>query len=50
VWGFVDSEVEARFLPELRADLSSGAWDERYVALRSLPAYEGALRLVVGRP
>jgi hypothetical protein len=50
VWGFVDSEVEARFLRELRADLSSGGWDERYGALRSLPAYEGALRLVVGHP
>ena len=50
VWRFVDSEVEVRFLRELRADLSSGAWDERYGALRSLPAYEGALRLVVGHP
>jgi SAM-dependent methyltransferase len=50
VWGFVDSEVEARFLRQLRADLSSGAWDERYGALRSLPVYEGALRLVVGLP
>jgi SAM-dependent methyltransferase len=46
-WGFVDDGVEDRFVAQLRHDLESGAWDERYGALRHRDAFEGALRLVV---
>ena len=46
-WGFVDDGVEERFVERLRADLESGAWDERYGHLRLQEAFEGALRLVV---
>jgi len=33
-------------LAKLRSDLESGAWDERYGALRERPEYVGSLRLV----
>ncbi len=46
-WSFVPDEVRDRFVRELRRDLDSGAWDEKHGALRSLPAYEGSLVLVV---
>jgi SAM-dependent methyltransferase len=49
-WAHVEGAVERRFEAALRADLASGAWDARFGAWRSLPAYEGALRLVVARP
>ncbi|WP_293900122.1 class I SAM-dependent methyltransferase [Phenylobacterium sp.] len=48
-WGFVPPEVEPRFVETLSADLASGRWDELNGAWRRLPAYEGSLRLVVGR-
>jgi SAM-dependent methyltransferase len=47
-WSFVELEAEARFVETLRADLDSGAWDRRHGHLRSQPAYQGAVRLVVG--
>src|ERR1700688_2039741 len=46
-WGFVENGVEARFVAQLRHDLDSGAWDERYGALRRQQTFEGALRLIV---
>lgn len=49
-WGFVEPEVEPRFVAALAADLDSGRWDELYGAWRSLPSYEGSLRLMVGWP
>jgi SAM-dependent methyltransferase len=49
-WGFVAPEVEPRFVETLSADLASGRWDERYGDWRRKPVYEGALRLLVGRP
>jgi hypothetical protein len=45
-WGFANPGVEDRFVASLRADLASGDWDERYGPLRSLPCYEGSLRLI----
>jgi hypothetical protein len=39
--------VEERAVARLAADLASGAWDKRHGHLRELPAFEGALRLVV---
>ena len=48
-WSFVDPRVEARFVGRLSEDLASGRWDERYGQLRRQPAYDGAVRLVIGR-
>ena len=49
-WSFVSPQVVERFERTLQADLNSGAWDARYGALREQPAYDGPLRLIVGRP
>jgi SAM-dependent methyltransferase len=49
-WGFVGEGVEARFVEALSKDLASGRWDERHGHLRTQPTFEGALRLIVGRP
>lgn len=49
-WSFVDASVAQRFERDLRRDLDSGAWDERYGALRSAPTFDGSLRLVIARP
>ena len=49
-WSFVSPQVVERFERTLRADLNSGAWDARYGALREQAAYDGPLRLIVGRP
>ena len=48
-WAFLDPDVESRFVASLEEDLSSGALDDRYRAWRTRPAFEGALRLIVGR-
>ena len=47
-WSFVSRQVEDRFDRALRADLASGAWDDRYGHLRTQPTFEGSLRLIVG--
>ena len=49
-WGFVGPEVEPRFARTLGADLASGRWDERYGHLRTQPAFDGSLRVIVGWP
>ena len=49
-WGFVSSEATSRAVENLRSDLASGEWQQRYGHLRDLPQFHGALRLVVGRP
>jgi SAM-dependent methyltransferase len=46
-WTLVDPALVRRFEERLSADLASGVWDERYGYLRTLPEYEGSLRLVV---
>lgn len=43
----VDQQIVARAMARLRADLDSGAWDERYGWLRSLDSFDAGLRLVV---
>lgn len=48
-WSFVEDGVVARFERELGADLRSGRWDARHGALRTLPEFDGSLRLVIGR-
>jgi SAM-dependent methyltransferase len=49
-WSFVGAEVEERFARDLSADLESGRWDAKYGELRTQPTFDGALRLVIGRP
>ncbi|MBF4514108.1 class I SAM-dependent methyltransferase [Plantibacter sp. VKM Ac-2885] len=49
-WSFVHPETESRFQRLLHADLASGAWDRRYGHLRTQPALDGSLRLIVGLP
>ncbi|MGC4897481.1 class I SAM-dependent methyltransferase [Micromonospora sp. DT31] len=49
-WGFVDADVEARAVERLRADLTSGVWEQRHGHLRAQPRFPGSLRLIVGRP
>ncbi len=46
-WAFIGADAEARFVARLRADLDSGAWDEKYGAWRALPAYDAPLRLLI---
>lgn len=48
-WSFLDPGVEARYERELRADLESGRWDERWGRFRELDAFDGGLRLVIAR-
>jgi SAM-dependent methyltransferase len=49
-WGFIPAEAVERGVAALREALASGEWDARYGALRSQPAYDAALRLIVSRP
>ena len=49
-WSFVDPAIVEAGLGRLRADLASGAWDDRYGHLRTQSGFDGALRLVIGRP
>jgi SAM-dependent methyltransferase len=49
-WSFVKPETAASYVAHLRSDLDSGAWDARHGALRTQPAYDGSLRLVVSTP
>ena len=46
-WGFAAPEVEDRFVDTLSRDLQNGAWDRRYGCLRTLPCFEGSLRLII---
>ncbi|QDZ15580.1 class I SAM-dependent methyltransferase [Humibacter ginsenosidimutans] len=48
-WSFVSQDIEHRFERDLRADLASGAWDDRYGHLRTQPTFDGSLRLIVAR-
>jgi SAM-dependent methyltransferase len=49
-WSFADQAVHDRFTRDLTRDLSSGAWDQRYGQLRSQPAFDGSLVLVISEP
>ena len=46
-WSFVDEAAQAAFASRLRADLDSGAWDERHGHLRTQPTFDGSMRLVI---
>ncbi|MHA6670044.1 class I SAM-dependent methyltransferase [Homoserinimonas sp. A447] len=49
-WSFVDKAVSQRFERTLKADLASGAWDEKYGHLRTQPVFDGSLRIIIARP
>jgi len=49
-WGFVEPAAQERAVARLRDDLATGAWDARHGELRTQPAFDGSLRLVVGPP
>ncbi len=49
-WMLADADAVRRGVDKLAADLSSGAWDERYGALRQQPERIGAARLIIARP
>jgi SAM-dependent methyltransferase len=49
-WSFVEDDAVQRFVRDLSRDLDSGLWDEKYGYLRTQPTFDGALRLVIGRP
>jgi hypothetical protein len=42
--------VHDRFTAHLSRDLADGTWDERHGHLRTLPAFDGSLTLVVSQP
>lgn len=44
------TDVVARVVAAVGADLASGAWDEKHGALRGLDEYDAGLRLVVNLP
>jgi ubiquinone/menaquinone biosynthesis C-methylase UbiE len=46
-WSFVDESDVSTAIGKLNADLTSGAWDERFGSLRSQPEFVGSLRLIV---
>ena len=49
-WGFVEPGAQRRFVEHLAADLASGEWDRLYGSWRTLPEFEGSLRLLVAAP
>ena len=49
-WSFVAAAVQDRFTRDLSRDLADGTWDGRHGHLRTLPAYDGSLILVISRP
>jgi SAM-dependent methyltransferase len=46
-WSFVAADTRNEYIDRLRRDLQDGRWDAQYAALRTLPEYDGALRLIV---
>ena len=49
-WALVTEQMVKAGVERLREDLESGGWDRRYGFYRSMPFFEGALRLVVSEP
>jgi SAM-dependent methyltransferase len=46
-WSFVDAETRQKYVDHLRRDLQDDRWDARYASLRTLPEFDGSLRLVI---
>ena len=49
-WMLADADAVARGVERLRTALDSGAWDARHGHLRSQPAFDGSVRLIVATP
>lgn len=49
-WSFIDAATARQYTEHLRADLASGAWDERHGSLRRLPQLDGSLVLIRALP
>jgi SAM-dependent methyltransferase len=45
-WGFLDKELESKYVKRLSDDLESGEWDRLYGYHRMLPEFEGAFRML----
>lgn len=48
-WSFVDDETVNRYVFALGDDIETGVWDRKHGHLRTQPAYDGSLRLIVAR-
>jgi SAM-dependent methyltransferase len=46
-WSFVDAETRQQYVDHLRRDLQDGQWEARYASLRTLPEFDGSLRLII---
>jgi SAM-dependent methyltransferase len=46
-WSFVSDDIQQRFVRDLARDLDDGSWDAKYGEFRTLPTFDGSLRLVV---
>jgi len=46
-WGFLSEETEESYVKRLSDDLDSGKWDKKYGAHRTMPFFNGALRLII---
>ena len=49
-WRRLAHGVEAGMVDRLAADLADGTWDSVHRRMRSLPEYDGAVRLVISEP
>ena len=45
-WGFLDKELESKYVKRLSDDLESGEWDRLYGYHRMLSEFEGAFRML----
>jgi SAM-dependent methyltransferase len=48
-WGFLPEGLEAQLVQRLADELASGEWDEKHGHHRTMPEFQGALRLVIGK-
>jgi hypothetical protein len=48
-WTFVDEPTAASYVERLESDLADGTWDRKYGHLRTQPAFDGSLVLIVSR-
>ncbi|HXR44355.1 MAG TPA: class I SAM-dependent methyltransferase [Pseudolysinimonas sp.] len=49
-WSFLAPDVVDRYVRDLSGDLASGAWDAAWGRFRTLPEFDGGLRLVIATP
>ena len=46
-WGFLPRGLEEEYVQAFSTELKSGEWDRKYGQYRSVPFFNGALRLIV---